>query len=244
MKIVVTNVGRKGPGREEENEERLKAAERAMIIAAGVGAAAIAFPGGFLSVNRAGDRKVLSEELVRRAKQSNIAIIFGIDQQTKNVSTDWLILEKGLTLPYFGYAWSPSEGIVHCWAQRSSNRRNQWLASDERCNEVRVLRIGGDVIGVLMCGEIFNERIRKAAARYSPKPKVIIDVAHIGQRFRVWQGMNKLAELGLSSICTVHAQRKYSRKYCYIPGKGSMSTSIPDDYVSGPPMIELKSWIF
>jgi hypothetical protein len=244
MKIVMTTVGRKGPGGEGENGDRLRSAEAAIVKAANIRAAAIAFPGGFFSTNDEGTRKTLSEKLIGIARKSNIAVIFGIDQQTKIVSEDWIILKKGLMLPYYGYGWSPNEDIVHCWAQRSSDSNNQWWASDERCNDVRVIRVGNDAVGILMCGEIFNERIRNSSAKYLPKPKLIVDVAHIGQRFRVWQGMKKLADLGLSSVCTVHAQREYARKYCYIPGKGNMSTSTPDDSVSWPIRIELKSWVF
>ncbi len=130
------------------------------------------------------------------------------------------------------------------WSQRSSTSKNQKWASESSCKEVRLLKLGEDYVAILMCGEIFNQRIRGALSRSPFNPRVVIDVAHIGHGFRVWQGMKKLAELGLSTVCTVHVQRQYSRKYCYTPDKGCLSTNIPDDFVFGPPRIELKLWSF
>jgi len=50
----------------------------------------------------------------------------------------------------------------------------------------------------------------------------------------------KLAEPGLSSICSVHTQSEYAMKHCYNPREGRISNRIPDSYVFGPPRIELK----
>jgi len=52
--------------------------------------------------------------------------------------------------------------------------------------------------------------------------------------------MKKLAEPGLSSICSVHTQSEYAMKHCYNPREGRISNRIPDSYVFGPPRIELK----
>ena len=97
-------------------------------------------------------------------------------------------------------------------------------------------------MAVLMCGEIFNHRIRDALVNYRPRPKVVIDVAHIGAGFRVPQGMKVLARHGLPSMCSVHAQREYATKYYYSPLEKCLSSSLRDAYIYGPPRIELKLW--
>ena len=246
MKVVATTVGRKGPEAESHNEERLRAGEQAVAKASTkLGADVIVLPAGFFTASSSRAGEAIATALINAAKQLNVAIIFGVDHQAKNPKTDWEILSKGLLLPYYGYSWSPTdENSRHCWQQRSSTSANQWYASDERCKEPRLLRIGDETIAVLMCGEIFNQRIRSALAKHYQRPKVIADVAHIGSGFRVWQGMKPLAAQGLTSVCSVHAQCEYAMKHCYVPGKGRMSSRDWDVYIFGPPRIELKLWTF
>lgn len=244
MKLVAVTVGRKGPEGEGQNRERLMAGERATEKAAELGADVIVLPAGFFTAHTSKLRDSIAYSLVDIAKQQNIAVVFGVDQEVKNLSKNWKREISGGRLPFYGYAWSPSEDSKHCWNQRSTNRYDQWYAPEELCKEVRLLRIGDETLAVLMCGEIFSQRIRKALTEYHPKPIVVADVAHIGAGFRVTPGMKVLAAKGLASVCSVHAQREYAMKYCYVPGKGRMSSRIPDGHVYGPPRIELKLWTF
>ena len=244
MKVVATTVGRKGPDDESWNDRRLEASEQAVAQAAKLGADVIVLPGGFLFTRKTESRNDMATALISMAKKSDIAVIFGVDQKMKNPRTDDEILCTGHLLPYYGYAWSPSENILHLWQQRSSTSDNQWYASDGCCNEERLLGIGNDTVAVLMCGEIFNQRIRHGLANYQPRPKVAVDVAHVGSGFRVFQGMKVLAAFGLPSVCSVHAQCKYAVKHCYVPPGKRLSSRIWDDYIYGPPRIELKLWTF
>lgn len=141
---------------------------------------------------------------------------------------------------FYGYGWSPSENILHCWSQRSTNSRNQWQAPKRTCGELRLMKVRNENVAVLMCGEIFNRRIRDALVGYRPKIKIVVDVAHIGAGFRVAQGMKVLARNGLPSLCSVHAHREFAIKYYYSPPKMCLSSSIRDAYIYGPPRIELK----
>jgi len=243
MKIVTTTVGAQGPESGKMNEERLRAAKQALEKATSLGDI-IVLPAGFFTANNAQAREAIAMSLISAAKQVGIAIIFGVDQQVKNPRTDKEILCTGLMLPYYRYAWTPGEVEPRYWQQRSSTSENQWYSSDERCKEVRLLKIKGETLSVLMCGEIFNQRIRQALDNFKPRPTVVVDVAHVGSGFRVWQGMKKLAELGLPSVCSVHAQCEYAVKHCYVPPGKRLSSRLRDAYVHGPPRIELKSWPF
>lgn len=244
MKLVATVVCRKGPDDERQNHQRLNAAERALEKAAKLGADLLALPTGFFTARSLRAQDAMAYTLISKAKQLGIAIVFGIDRETKNPKTDWEILSKGQLLLYYGYAWSPIDNLTYCWQQRSSTSGNQKLVLDEYCKKVRLLRVSDDYIGILLCGEIFNQRVRNTLANHSPRPKVVVDLAHIAGGLRVWRGMKILAEKGLASICSVHAQREYAVKHCYVPERGRLSTRIPDAYVSGPPRIELKLWAF
>lgn len=242
MKIVMTTVGTKGPGEKRQNEERLRAADRALKTSNKLGADLIVLPAGYFTAPNASTRNAIAQSLVSMAKEIGIAIIFGVDQEVKSLSRDYgPEIQKG-GLPFYGYAWSPSENILYCWSQRSTNSRNQWWAPEEVCREVRLLSVRNERVAVLMCGEIFNYRIRDAIVNYRPRPEIVVDVAHIGAGFRVAQGMKVLARRGLPSLCSVHAQREYATKYYYSPPEKCLSSSLRDAYIYGPPRIELKLW--
>ena len=242
MKIAATTVGRRGPEGERQNQERLAAANRALEKATNLDADLVALPAGFFWAGSAQAREAIAALLLSTAEKLGIAVIFGVDQEVKSLSRDYTSRIRRSGLPFYGYAWSPSEIVTHCWQQRSTDSNNQWEASNKVCQEPRQLTIGNESVSVLMCGEIFNQRIRQTLAE--SQPKLVVDVAHIGSGFRVFQGMKALAEGGLPSVCAVHAQSEYAMKYCYVPPGKRMSSRIPDDYVYGPPRIELKLWTF
>lgn len=245
MKIVTTTVGRKGPDDESWNDRRLRAAEQALAKAAELGADAIALPAGFFTTRTSQARDSTATSLISIAKRENIAVIFGVDQDVKNLSRDFRPEVRRGTLPFYAYAWSAGDkGVPHCWNQRSIDSYNQWDCPQSDCEQVRLLKIEEETLGVLICGEIFNQRIRKALENHAPMSKVVIDVAHVGQRFRVYQGMKALARVGLSSVCSVHAQCEKAVKHCYVPPGERKSEREPNDYVYGPPRIELKLWTF
>jgi hypothetical protein len=204
----------------------------------------IVLPAGFFSASGAQARGAIAQSLVNTAKQLDIAVVFGVDQEMKSLSRDYSREIQGGQLPFYGYAWSPSENVTYCWAQRSTNSKNQWWAPERVCTEMRLLGIGDGSVAVLMCGEIFNQRIRQALSTYQPRAKVVVDVAHVGSGFRVFQGMKALARLGLPSVCSVHAQCRFAVKHCYVPPGTRLSSRSRDGYVGGPLSIELKVWTF
>ncbi|MQY54394.1 MAG: hypothetical protein GH149_03760 [Methanosarcinales archaeon] len=188
------------------------------------------------------EKEKFSQAILNEAKKHNVAIAIGIDTEIKkNPSSDWLDRIKKNTLPWFAISWSPTENILHSWRQRSVTGRDQKYSSDDACAEERALPISDGRIEVLMCGEIFNERIRKNIVSRKDDLTAVVDLGHISAGFRVWAGMKKLAEGGLTVLCSVHTDGRLGQKYCYTPS-GSMSTRAPDTTFSGPPRLELKAW--
>lgn len=245
MKVVTTTVGTKAPQGEHANQQRLRAAENAAVKAANnLRADALLLPSGFFTARASDIRADIANSLLGIAKRLGIAIVFGVDQEVKDLSTQWEYYIGGNGLPFYGYAWSPSEDVIHCWRQRSTSSHDQWGVPDERCRQPRLVRIGDETLAILMCGEIFNQRIRDALANHATQPKVVGDLAHTARGFRVWQGMKKLAELGLACVCSVHAQCEHAVKHCYVPERGRMSSRTCDDYVFEPARIQLKLWTF
>lgn len=146
LKLAVTTVGRRGPDEDEGcNMERFGAAELALAKAADLGADLIVLPGGFFTAHSSRARDTIANSLISKAKEIGIAIIFGIDQEVKSLSTDYhREIQRG-GLPFYGYAWSPLENVIYCWAQRSTNNQNQWWAPEKACREVRLLGIGDEI---------------------------------------------------------------------------------------------------
>jgi len=245
MKLATTTVSYEGYGEEAWNGKRLSVAERTVGKAAKLGAHVLVFPGGFFATRTSKARDSIATSLINIAKRQNVAVIFGVDQDVKNLSTDYRPEIKRGTLLFYAYVWSPTDEVPpHPWNQRSTNSENQWEAPEVLCRDVRLLKIEDETGAVLICGEIFNQRIRHALADYWPTPKVVVDVAHTGHRFRVEGSMKKLCEQGLSSVCSVHVQCEFAKKRCYVAGEGYASTSTYDAWLFGPPRIELKLWTF
>lgn len=116
MKIATTTVGTKGPGDERQNDERLEAAEQALRTSNKLGVDLIVLPAGYLTARTAQKRNAIAQSLVSMAKEIGIAVIFGVDQEVKSLSRDYRPeIQKG-GLPFYGYAWSPSENMLYCWS--------------------------------------------------------------------------------------------------------------------------------
>jgi hypothetical protein len=246
MQLAITTVSYEGYANEAWNDKRLRVAERALIKACELGAHVLVLPGGFFTTRTDKARNSIATHLINIAKRQNVAAIFGVDQHVKNLSADYGPEIKRGALPFYAYVWSPiDEGPPLPWNQRSTNSQNQVEAPEALCREVRLIKITDDeTVAILICGEIFNQRIRYALAEYRPRPKLVVDIAHTGHRFRVEQGMKKLAEQGFSSVCSVHVQCEFAMKRCYIAGKGLASTRTCDASLFGLPSIELKLCTF
>jgi len=253
MKIAATTVGTQGPETPAQNQQRLEAAKHALIKAKAIEADVLVLPGGFFTSGDSQSREHIANSLISEAKRSDMAVVFGVDEIGPGSSQvgakgKWRKQTTGWwpETPMYGYAWSPTEKATHCWRQRSTNRTDQWLVDDKRCKEVRLLMIGDEALGVLMCGEIFNERIRDALRKHEPRPKVVADLGHEGRWYRVHHGMEALAEgeQGIASMCSLHVQGQNAKKRYCTPSRGYMSTNVSDRIVYGPPRIEIKLWEF
>jgi hypothetical protein len=242
MKVAITTVGSKGPEDESKNEGRLKAGKMAMSKAKSLGAAILVLPGGFVVGNNFKSRQQIADVLIEEARSLELAVVFGVDDNSWPQA--------------YVYAWSPVDKMAYSWEQRSSTRHwnkrseqpntltdNEWYANLKSYDEVRLITTESGVAGVLLCGELFNERIRNALIKCSPHPKIVVDLIHRGHGFRSASSMKKLCHYGIASACSAHVQKYYAMKRCYIPGKGNdgnVSSREFDSIIDGPPKIELK----
>jgi len=223
MRIATCTVTYEGSKKEKCNKKRLNVAELALKTSRALGAQVLILPGGYFTTRTPQARGGIALSLINTAKKMNIAIAFGVYQIPKYSSKNWKREIWEGELPWYGYAWSPAENVKNCWTQRYLTRKDQSWCPDKLCNEVRTLKIGKETLGILICGEMFNNRIRQALAKYRPKIKVVADVAHYSEGFRIFAGMKVLAEkYGIASVCSVHTQRRSAQKFCYLPQKGDV----------------------
>jgi hypothetical protein len=200
------------------------------------GTAFFALPAGFLYAPDWATLATLKDEVVRRAEEANLAVAVGIDLNPAALPSS---VRLGAGLSAFTIGWSPASGR-QLWVQRSSSSANHHLAGDAGCSERRVLEVAGRPVGVLLCGEIFNPRIRTSVVRQGMK--VVVDLGHVSRGFRVFSGMKILTRGGVDlCLCSVHAGH-WAQKYCYGTGAISRSTRSFDFAVGAAPRIEVRSW--
>lgn len=241
MKIATCTVSLEGFGDPNWSDRRLRLLSDVLSRLQELQVDILCLPGGYLTANSISQRDELAQAIYNEIKKYKIAIAIGIDIETKDLSQDWSNKVRENTLPWFAICWSPVDDILHCWRQRSTTSRDQWKSSYRVCAEKRTLPILNSHVEVLMCGEMFNERIRNNILSRNDGLTAVVDLGHTSAGFRIWAGMKKLAKEGCTVLCSVHANKRLARKYCYTPG-GCRSTNIPDETFPGSPRLELKVW--
>lgn len=246
MKIATCTVSLEGFGDPSWADKHLSLLTEVLNESRDLQVDMLCLPGGYLMANSISERDKFSHIIRNEAKKYKIAIAIGIDTDTKikkDPSQDWSYRIKQYTLPWFAICCSPNNNVLHTWRQRSVTSNDQWNSSDVVCAEVRALPVLKRYVEVLMCGEIFNERIRNNIIARKRNPAAVVDLGHIARGFRVWAGMKKLSQGGLNVLCSAHANKKKAMKYCYT-ASGCKSTRSFDRIFHGPPRLELKVWSF
>jgi hypothetical protein len=241
VNVAITTVGSKGSEDSTKNESRLKAGKLAMVKAKSLGSDILVLPAGFLVSDDSKSMQIMADILIDEAQCLELAVVFGVNDCEVQLS--------------YGYAWNPLEGKKSTWKQLSSTckdwrelpegfTKDQWEAQLKGYIDTRLLAINGGVVGVLLCGELFNEHLRNALG--NKKPTIIVDLVHRGSGFRSTGAMKKICREGIAVACSAHVQKGNAMKRCYIPcngDDGNVSTRDSDTVIKGPPKIELKLFI-
>lgn len=209
----------------------------------------ICFPGGYLRASDEKHKKELAEHLLKKAKKHNIAIAVGIDIGDKLISKKRKNDKKNGKA--YAVCWSPEEDKLHCWLQRSRTSKDykeELKKNPEKVHEYReehILKIRNGSVEILVCGEIFNCYTRKSIIDRRDDINAMIDLAHESAGLRIARTMNNLAEDGVTSLCSVHTNRRRGMKYRYNPPGRRMSTRDFDNFDIPPevtPRAEMKIW--
>ena len=258
MKIATCTVSQEGYEKPSGNNRRLSLLTEVLEYAKRRRISLVCLPAGYLTASSNANRDSLIKKVVKVAKSHGVAIAVGIDvridvdqrrrskrsikkQSRKGSQYSLEKVQRG-SLPWFAACWSPKENIVHCWRERSSNSNDQWKISDAVCAEARTLPLGKYGVEVLMCGEVFNERIRNSVLSRRKGLIAAVDLGHYSEGFRVFAAMKVLARGRLSTLCSVHTKREKAMKYCYLSGGRKKSTRDFDAKFGLEPRIEVKVW--
>lgn len=244
MKIATCTVSLDGFGNPKWTDRRLRLLSVVLNKSRELKVDLLCLPGGYLIAKSDSLINEIVDAVCRESKKHKFAIAIGIDRKNKKKWSKNKLLNKMIKkniLPWFAICWSPNEGMPHLWRERSTTSTNQRECSVSVCAERRTLIVANRYVEVLICGEIFNERIRNNLLSRKDDLTAVVDLGHTSAGFRVWAGMKKLAQGGLTVLCSVHAKKHLARKYCYTR-RGCESTSVPDETFSGPPRLELKVW--
>ncbi len=243
MKLSTCTVSYQGYHEVKGNRSRLKLLETALKKLKRQNVNLATFPGGFLYAKNIEHANKLSERIRRLSKKYNIHVAMGIDTGQKTTQ-DLDIQTKKEILPLFATILSPDNKKVCLWRQRSTNNKNQSYVSIDQASEERTIFVNKKTIEILMCGEIFNSKIRSSIIERGIN--TIIDLGHTSSGFRVTAPMKILAKNGIKTFCSVHTQRKNAMKYSYVPDSlkeiKKISTRDTDILIGDSPRIEITVW--
>jgi hypothetical protein len=197
------------------NEARLQLADEAMTWMRDVARAhLILFPAGYLYASTLSEARELAERIVALARQRSIAVVLGVDisntgelkrglSKAGSKDTD-LLVTQGL-LPFFLFAWSPGMPSSVEWRQRSTTSENWALAPLPERGERRILKVNGQWVDVVACGEAFNRELRVGIGQNPEKTVAVVIAAHTAQGSRIWNATEYFASsVGLPTLLSVH----------------------------------------
>jgi len=189
-----------------------------------MGVELVTLPGGFFVARSSAERDALAKRISSEAARRGIAVAVGIDvkqeqqsvkgQGKKLTATDKKRHEKVIreqTLPSFVVCWS-RQSRSHCWRQRSTSSKDQVCVPAQACVRKQSILVNNRSVEVLACGEIFNERIRKAIIDRRPRVKAVVDLAHDGKGLRINPALRRFGECGITSLCSAHVSLKGAMK--------------------------------
>jgi len=178
----------------------------------------VVLPGGyFFAAQKNSEEMPMLKDIWAAIKKRHIAVCFGIDTGRKKQNDEEGVRKQQLTS--YGFAWTPKDGCTGPWRQRSTTRLDQKEMDPDLSKEKRYIHIGTERVALLMCGELFNPKLR--AAVQAQGIKVVVDMVHIGHWFRFagaakkWSSSRPIKAV----LMSCHAERVGAAKRWSIGGQ-------------------------
>jgi hypothetical protein len=174
----------------EDNPRRLALLGDLFEICRRVRARELVLPGGFLTAENESGVDSLVGEVGRRGAQADVVVFGGVDLPD-NASVKHSDRKGARGLPYFGFATGLDGRTLGVWRQVSADGTGATgLDKDQVPGPERVVTANGHTVGVLICGELFNPRLRENLA--AAAPGLILDLGHESMK-RVIRSVCRLA---------------------------------------------------
>lgn len=192
MRIATTVATPMGFGESTSNRMRIKDACIVIDAATEAGARMLVLPAGLLHVAH-GAQEHAGAEIVARARERRIAVVFGADtrggsrlkraNKQKRVNREW---------PFFVVAQGTTDSCL-IWRQRCTSRANGSDIDGEP--ERRFIEVDGELVDVLACGEVFSPVLRAACETWGTRRIVVPFHSAAGSRFSnavAWARRNRM----------------------------------------------------
>ena len=226
MRFAQTLVSPHGFRDPAHNPHRLALLREALARLVAEGVELVAIPAGFLTVDSDDAVTGAISDLAAAVDGCGVAVVGGVDVEhpkrgKADVETDELTAAN--RLPYFGFAAYPTavSGEIPLWRQASTTSGNADLAPDESLpDRTRLIEFGERTLLPLLCGEVFNWRIRERAAELAPR--LVIDLGHIG----MGQGLIPATRnVATGAGCAVaHTQHVGNGSYHFVSADGEQQS--------------------
>ena len=229
MRFVHTQISAVGFRIVESNPIRLELLTTLIDQTIQAQAKHLALPAGYLTARSEAEMHEQITTVSNLANDAGIAIIGGIDSETEvdkrkhNISD---LISKG-KLPFWGFAVGTTQSTNcnnHIWRQTSTTSTNKKFTPKAKIAGLdRIVTIDNFRIGVLICGELFNQDVRGNVSH--GRPNLVVHIGHLSMR-RFTQSMKVVTIEGNCPVChSVHTQNPGKIHYVDRNGeKDSQST--------------------
>lgn len=190
----------------------------------------VAIPAGYITVATEDQVTLAVAEIADLVEACGVGVIGGVDvvhpkRGKADVETDELVTEG--RLPYFGFAAFPTSvsAEVPTWRQASTTSGNADLAPNNALPDVaRVVTVRGTTVFPLLCGELYNRRIREALPTF--EPSLVLDLGHSGMGQGLIPAMTSVAN---ATGCPVaHTQHVWVGALHFVTADGEQRSMPPD----------------
>lgn len=183
----------------------------------------VVLPGGYFRTRHKPENHPILPDIIDVIQTNEIAVCFGIDAAEKVINKKKLReheskVKEGM-LPWFGYVYTPSDGCLGPWQQRSAINSDAEITPIKISKEKRIFYIGEEKrrVALLMCGEVFNSKIRNHIIEYQ-NVDIVVDLVHNGHGFRFHHVPQNWPECYIFMSChvkTKNATKRWGKKGDY-----------------------------
>jgi hypothetical protein len=252
MKIASVIVSRHGFRRKSANRLRLTLAEDIAASAKHLNASLVILPAGFLCASSVASAKKAASKLAAIFGKHGVAAIGGVDAEHRTRGAKKKRAKRGQRAwPFFVFGVDGSK-LSHWQRQLSTTTANAADVPAVMMKQSSLATIAGVSVGILACGELFNEALRDKVA--GSQPKIIVNVVHASMTRGPRVRHPELAKEGRAWVLSAqHVSERNSqpRMWCHSPAGQDRSTNTADDWVGtrradGPRAVGLwaglKTW--